>query len=558
MSEHQSFNLLDEPWIEVLSVDSTPSTVSIRQLLENADRYQRLAASLETVNFAILRVLLAILYRSWDSPVLRNKMRALRHWQQKWDEETVFDDDVQEYLTEVHDRFDLRHPERPFLQVADLHTSKNEWKSLDIFIPDSGEVGDLFTMRTDIESLSPAQAAQFLIHANAYDYSGIKSGAVGDSRVKGGRGYPLGIGWAGWLGGTILEGHNLRETLLLNYVPAREQAGSEFDVPVWELEEQLTSGARSGYETTAENAAAGPVELLTWPQRRLRLRWDGDRVTAVLITNGDAIGYTIQDSIETMTPWRFSDPQSTKAKAIRYMPATLQPGRAVWRSLPNLLPNQDFAKAKSKYADGAPTSKPALNVEWVGTLSAQGYLEPSFPIRLRMVSMLYGAKSSSYADVLADSLHVSAFLLSPEGETLRSIARVAIRRTEEVDYALRQFNNNIAFAVSGDGAVDSDEVQRAFYFSIDLPFREWIADLSRAENPDELLADWNQRLRSTAKEKAEQILASQPPSVWAGRVRESTRITGPVAMNRLDGSLKKILGSPSNEKEGAHSEPDDI
>lgn len=545
----QPFNLLEEPWIDVLQSDGTPTMVSIQELLSNAKQYQRLSSSLETINFAVFRVLLAILYRSWDSPTFRNQMRASRHWQQKWEKETVYDEEIQEYLTEFHDRFDLRHPERPFFQVPDLHTSKNEWKSLDILIPDAGQEGDLFTMRTDIQSLSAAAATRYLIHANAYDYSGIKSGAVGDPRVKGGRGYPLGIGWAGWLGGTVLEGENLQETLLLNYIPYREQAGSEEDVPVWELDEPLISAPREGFDTNEENAAAGPVELLTWPQRRLRLTWEDDRVTGVLITNGDALGYTIQDRAETMTPWRFSDPQTTKARQARYMPASMQPGRAMWRSLPNLLPNADTAKTKSKYAAGEPLAKPAETVHWVGSLSAQGYLDPTYPIRLRMVSMLYGAKSSSYADVLSDSLHISPLMLSADGEILRSVARMAIRRSEEVDYALRQFNNNVAFAVSGDSAKDSDAIQTAFYFALDLPFREWLSKLAASSTPDDLLGSWNQQLRSTATELAEQILARQPPSVWAGRVQDSTRITGPVAMNRLGGALYKILGATGPLKE---------
>lgn len=556
MSEKNSeFNLLHEPWIEVLRIDGSPDTVSIKELLENAEQYQRLAASLETVNFAILRVLLAILYRSWDSPQWRNQMAASKHWQQKWDSRSVFDSDVEDYLDEFDDRFDLRHPARPFMQVADLRTPKDEWKSLDILIPDAGEVGDLFTMRTDIASLSPASAAAFLIHTNAFDYSGIKSGAVGDDRVKGGRGYPIGIGWAGWLGGTTLEGHNLLETLLLNYVPQREQAGSDEDVPVWELEDPLTSSARPGFEDNALIAkAAGPVELLTWPQRRLRLRWENDQVTGVLISNGDALGYTVQDQVETMSPWRFSDPQTTKAKGLRYMPASVQPGRAMWRTLPNLLPNQNFLKAKTKYSDNAPQSKPAKTVEWVGQLSAQGYLDPSFPIRMRMVSMEYGSNQSSYADILSDSVHLSALLLSPDGEVLRSIARIAIERTDQVDYAIRQYNSNVAFAVSGDVASDTDEVQRDFFFSIDGPFREWLTKLSESKDPDALLVEWDAQLRNTAKSQAEQILSKQPPSVWSGRMRDSNRITGPVALNRLDGSLKKILGENPNKKKGVEDE----
>lgn len=553
--QHPTFNLLDEAWIEVLRTDGSPTTVSITELLENAEHYKRLAASLETTNFALLRVLLAILYRSWDNPQWRNMMAASKHWQKKWDARSVFDDEVQDYLDEFYERFDLRHPERPFLQVADLHTSRNEWKSLDILIPDAGEVGDLFSMRTEISSLSPANAAAYLIHANVFDFSGIKSGAVGDDRVKGGRGYPIGIGWAGWLGGTTLEGDNLLETLLLNYVPHREQAGSDEDVPVWELEPTLTSAARPGFEDNSLVAkAAGPVELLTWPQRRLRLRWEGDQVTGVLISNGDALGYTIQDNVETMSPWRYSDPQTTKAKGLRYMPASIQPGKSVWRSLPNLLPNADIAKAESKYGNGAPLAKPAKTIEWVGQLTAQNYLDPAFPIRMRMVSMQYGAQSSSYADILSDSLNLSALLFSPEGEVQRSIARIAIRRTEEVDYALRQFNGNVVYAVSGDAATNNDEVQREFYFTVDTPFRKWLKDLSESDDPDTLLDQWNALLRRTATDMATQILSRQPPQVWSGRMKDSNRITGPVALNRLNGSLNKTLGENPHFKKGVEDE----
>ena len=68
------------------------------------------------------------------------------------------------------------------------------------------------------ERLSFAEAARWVVHAHAYDTSGIKTGAVGDPRVKGGKVYPLGVAWAGTLGGVFVEGENLRETLLLNLV----------------------------------------------------------------------------------------------------------------------------------------------------------------------------------------------------------------------------------------------------------------------------------------------------------------------------------------------------
>src|SRR5699024_2697574 len=66
--------------------------------------------------------------------------------------------------------------------------------------------------------IPPGEAARWLVHCMAFDISGIKSGAVGDPRVKGGKGYPIGIGWSGWLGGLYFEGDTLFQTLMLNTV----------------------------------------------------------------------------------------------------------------------------------------------------------------------------------------------------------------------------------------------------------------------------------------------------------------------------------------------------
>ncbi|NYN06610.1 type I-E CRISPR-associated protein Cse1/CasA, partial [Salmonella enterica subsp. enterica serovar Typhimurium] len=67
--------------------------------------------------------------------------------------------------------------------------------------------------------LSFAEAARWLVHTQAYDYSGIKPGVEGDPRVKGGKGYPIGTGWSGMTGGTVIRGTTLLETLLLNSTP---------------------------------------------------------------------------------------------------------------------------------------------------------------------------------------------------------------------------------------------------------------------------------------------------------------------------------------------------
>ena len=56
------YNLLDEKWITVLRKDSGETeNVSLLTLFEHAGEYRALAGEMEVQNFAILRVLLAVL-----------------------------------------------------------------------------------------------------------------------------------------------------------------------------------------------------------------------------------------------------------------------------------------------------------------------------------------------------------------------------------------------------------------------------------------------------------------------------------------------------------------
>lgn len=69
MNENVSFNLIDEPWILVRGMEGEMREVSLMELFEQAPCIRRLANDLPTQDFAILRVLLAILQRS-ISPTL--------------------------------------------------------------------------------------------------------------------------------------------------------------------------------------------------------------------------------------------------------------------------------------------------------------------------------------------------------------------------------------------------------------------------------------------------------------------------------------------------------
>lgn len=548
----ESYNLLHEPWIPVIMTNGGVHKMSIRDVIKNAGEVRALSHELGTVNFALLRILLAILYRAWDNEAWKSRDNALDHWEEKWQQELLLDDQVESYFLQWEHRFDLRDTAKPFFQVADLHTSKDEWKNLSILIPDAGE-GELFSMRSETDSISAAEAACLLVHCMAYDFSGIKSGAVGDERVKGGKGYPIGIGWAGWLGGTTVEGDTLKETLLLNYVPHRSEAGSG-DLPAWELD-PLTAAPRNELRFIAghpeRNASTGQVDLLTWQQRRIRLRWEGSRVNGVLISNGDPVGYTVQHGIETMTPWRFSDPQTKKMKKPVYMARTLDPDRALWRSLSGILPHANADKVKSKFGDNISAREPAQSVLWVGDLIDSGILPPTYVFNLREISIVYGAQSASYKDIAEDSLTLRSPLLALNGRLIRSIALRAVAEAETVANHVGNFYRNVIFAVSGEESAETSLIRGKYFSRIDHEFRNWIRDLPEYESPNGALETWRAFLKTSALSLADEVLAAQGPSVWIGRWKtdKSQRVTGANSYSWLKSALRRLLEPTTYEKE---------
>src|SRR5699024_7338675 len=147
---------------------------------------------------------------------------------------------LRNYADRVRDRFDLFDPERPFFQVADLHSKKGEVSGLEKIVADVPNGEPLFTTRSakNLQRIEPSEAARWLVHTHAFDPSGIKTGAVGDPKVKNGKGYPIGTGWSGQIGGILALGTTVHDTLLLNLI-AREASdyvhiGGKEDLPPWE------------------------------------------------------------------------------------------------------------------------------------------------------------------------------------------------------------------------------------------------------------------------------------------------------------------------------------
>lgn len=480
----QSFNLLDEPWIICTTYEGS-ATLSIREIFDGSATPVAVLGDSPTQDYAVLRLLLAIFWRAHHQSV--TKLLSTRAGRQdfRWEDWFVDkrqallndgrDQTVLDYLTQYESRFDLLQEETPFMQVADLRTKKGTKADVSRIVPDSEQ--DYFTMRTHDgrSQLSFAEAARWLVHAQAYDYSGIKSGAEGDPRVKGGRGYPIGTGWSGMTGGTVIRGTTLLETLLLNSTPEAIYVKNADDHPVWEREPDAPSQRNDRGSKLAKPDAPmphGPADLATWQSRRIRLYTEGDSVVNVLVSNGDQIPDAGKNLFgDPMTPYRYSPTQSKKGLEA-YYPRPYDTRRTMWRSLDALIASSSDPGFGGKNL--AP--KRPSNLENLSAIADdQGTDEVA---DLHIVSMEYGPQSSTVSTIVSANMGLPLQLLQDDSLSAahRQYVRDAAEATKDAAVSLGWFAGQLKVAAGGEYVFDADAADR-LYTVLEPKFLTWLRNL---------------------------------------------------------------------------------
>lgn len=542
----RGFSLIHEPWIQVL-VDGASEEVSLLELFRRSQEIQEIVGDIPTQAFALTRLTLAMLHRAVEGP------RDKRHWRELWNGDGPPMDLIEAYLTRYEDRFDLFHPATPFFQVADLHTAKDEHSGLEKLVADVPAGHPYFTTRIGrgMDRLTPAEAARWLVHLQAYDISGIKSGAVGDDRVKGGKGYPIGTGWAGAIGGITLEyaneGASLWRTLLLNLIPADNPtmaAFSERDRPSWEA---TPSTAAQSDDIGAR--PFGPLDLYTWQSRRVRLIGDQDGVTAVVVSNGDKITPQNHSRQEPMTAWRRSPAQEKARKEpLVYMPRQHDPARALWRGLGQLLP---AAAPRGKIDEGESAISPGV-LAW-----ANEALRGTGSVRIHAVGMVYGTQNAIVEDLYDDRLTISTAMLSERDSDLPQTAIDAAVASELAVVALRNLAANLVRAAGAreDALVNGsrDRAAERAYAALDAPFRDWLAALEPGVDLDEARIEWHRIAARIVRRIGADLVAAAGPDAWVGREINGRRVTSPEADGWFQSAVSVALPTPSRASLDASS-----
>ena len=508
--EEPQYNLNSKCWVPVLLSSGEKTEVSLRDLFVGSYDIQAIDTGDPLQDTAILGVALVILARA----TLRNNeienFGGSSNWIRQMREPDADNlSGVLRYLEEFNDRFWLLGGDRPFMQVYDLHTAKGVTKPVSRLLLDSESEHYSMCAEKTLKSLSYAEAARRLVTIQAYDYSGIKSGAVGDPRVRGGRGYPLGVGWYGTTGKVIIHGANLMETLLYNieYAQLTEES-LEYDKPVWERDKPDTAAPRAYTGGPAAQykdqpvPASGMCEILTWQSRRVRLYHDGERVTSVLISNGDK-WFDRNTYADPLTGYRYSKNQSSKTEQV-WMPQAHSAERTLWRGADALLTRLTPESEKQ--------NKPAPVIRQLG-------LGRHFPtdaeVKVQLVGVEYGNQNAVIENVISDSMTLELSLLADEGLSVSHMVRESIRATMDAAIALGQFAGQLLQAAGREYEFRADATE-ALLNRMEDAFRLWLADQRATEDITEKKKEWQRHVHAVIKHEADLLKYNAGPKAMVG------------------------------------------
>ncbi len=553
-----TFSLVDDPWIACLMMDGSRQVLSLSEVFSRLTEIRGLSGESVQQDYVVLRVLLVIFWRAQAPKATEG---VLSDW---WSHlfENVGGDGlvvpVRDYLAQWKDRFNLFDKAHPFMQVPDLATAKGEPAGVQRLIPEAEQ--DYFTLRSGAgrEWLSYSEATRWLIALQAWDYSGIKPGALGDSRVKGGKGYPIGTGWAGNTGGVVIHGQNLGQTLLLNTSLTAvfgDANGVKEDLPAWERDPQSASGR-------AVEIPEGPCDILTWQSRCVRLFTDGEKVTGVLVTNGNKIDIREHGFKDPMTAYRYSKAQTKSNGPNIFFAKSHSEERTLWRGVSAILIQSETKDSSEGKEDRAPET-----IQFLSTLRNDEILEGDVVV-VELVGFVYGPQSS----IITDSIHEVVplrfhTLLSTESEQRGEIV-LAAQKAVSAAIHLGQFAGFLKEAVGGTYEFVPAATERVLNL-LETEFKDWLLTLepketyaqdldSQSENSP--LDRWFATIRAHITAEAEILARGAGTKALLGRVessddggnRSSRILSTATALQHLNNLLNKTLKTSTEKTQESH------
>ena len=519
----QRYNLLDEKWIQIASKD-TVEKVSIKELFAGAANYKELAGDMKTQDFAVMRVMLAILHTVFsrfdsngesyeffevdeesflqtgelEENYLEDYEDALyQTWIDIWNAKE-FPKVVYEYLEKWRERFFLYDDKYPFFQVTKEVIEKDAagggefyGKNINRLVSESNNKQAYFSPKDESykEYIADDELARWLITLQGY---------IGTSdKKKVGTAKTYSKGWLYDLGGVYLQGNNVFETLMLNFVFAHNEINNllKMQKPCWEaetMEKNIESYFHNRIDNIASLYTAWCREIFIDPNRTNEDKFVCFIAKLPEIEHSDAF-------LEPMTVWKYNDTGEYKDK---YRPRKHDANKSMWRNFGLLT------------GVGEGTRKPGV-IEWLNKLGDISESEElgfnKENITLCAVCMLDDGNATSWApiDEVEDTLNLKERVLVDTGDNgwIIRINKTITDTKAIIDRALKKFIFEL-LEIRNMEKSDVSKYVEQFYFRIDLSFRNWIESIDIDNDKDAKEIEWRNILKKAMKEYVDELVSN--------------------------------------------------
>ncbi|MEE3393606.1 MAG: type I-E CRISPR-associated protein Cse1/CasA [Lachnospiraceae bacterium] len=531
-----NFNLLDEHWISVMEISSgEQKEISMKELFKNAGSYKCLAGDMKTQDFAVLRFLLSIVQtvfsrfdadgKQYSFVELDDRFRQINDididdeditdeydetmectWKNLW-ENGRFPDVVCDYLEKWRDHFYLIDDEFPFYQLPEECISKKleagkkpspfMGRNINRTISESGNKTALFSPRfgnkkkSNKDTMTKSELTRWLIMFQGY--VGTSDKTTFDKKRTSSK------GWLYDIGGVYLEGRNLYETLVLNFIPVLEkQYQYRIQKPIWEI-------AESTDELLNYIISASPVdnlaELYTNWSRAVVVEFNdvsdnNDYITPVCgIVKLPEINH-INFFLEPMTIWGLVEKNNGDMK-----PKKHKPEQAIWRS---------FGLISISTSVDNKQHMPGIMESFANRVKN---ICGNRNITINSVSMRDNGQAASWdpVDEIVDSLYINDIVVtddSDNGWVNRINDSIELTKTE-IGFYYKNFIKDIALIRGMDNkAIQkfSESESEMAYNYIDNPFRQWLESIDPEDSKEKKVSEWKQTLQIMIKRRAEDIV----------------------------------------------------
>lgn len=521
------FNLLHQPWIRVMkNLKGDTEELSIVDVFKQSDSIIDLSGDTPTQDFAVLRILLAILHTVYSryqysgehyqqleiDPLMRQVEdidgddiedyidELMKTWEDLWNEKQ-YSDVLYQYLELWEDRFNLFDEDYPFFQarLEDISGSKINkknpsaisGKTINRLISESGNKIAMFAPKSpkNKDLLTEDELVRWLITFQGYT-------GLSDKTIFGSEKYKASKGWLFDIGGIYLKGNNLLETLLLNLVLVHsdENLRAKVQRPSWEhpSDEWIERHFEIDHpDNIAELYTRWSRAVYIDPETDLSKPFTFNLVKIPELNH-------VNTFIEPMTVWRYNKTGENKDN---YTPRKHPAQQAMWRSFGIITMPDSFSTEDDH------TKNPEV-LKWLSEVKT--YIG-DYDLRVQSVSMRDDGNATSWMpiDEIVDSLRINDTVLvdiDKEGWIVRITEAVDFTK-DTIEKTYRIFLNDIIKIrkLPSTHAFIQQQIE-AMYYTIDQPFREWLASIRPNHTKVEKISEWQSILREIVLTESEKHL----------------------------------------------------